>query len=128
MIRGIGVDMTEIKEVRRLAEVSGESFLEKTFTEREREASLQAADRWEYLAARFAAKEAVFKAFAHLTKKKTFDFRRIETLNQEDGLPYVAVTPMLRAMMDETGVERIYISLTHEKEYACAFVIVESDA
>ena len=87
MIRGIGVDMTEIKEVRRLAEVSGEAFIERTFTEREREASLKTADRWEYLAARFASKEAVFKALAHLTKERSFDFRKIETLNWDDGRP-----------------------------------------
>lgn len=128
MIRGIGIDMVEIKEVKRLAQASGETFIERTFTKREKEASLNAADRWEYLAARFAAKEAVFKALAHLTKEKTFDFRQIETLNQEDGAPYVALTPMLRATMKEAGALRLHISLTHEKEYACAFVIAESDS
>ncbi len=127
MILGIGVDIAEIKEVRRLAEVSGESFIERTFTKQERADSLKAADRWEYLAARFAAKEAVFKATAHLLKEKTFDFRKIETLNREDGSPYVAVTPTLQAVMEETGVVRLHISLTHEKEYACAFVIAESN-
>lgn len=128
MIRGIGVDMTEIKEVQRLAESTGQSFVEKTFTEKERAASLKAADRWEYLAARFAVKEAVFKALAHLTKEKAFDFREIETLNQEDGSPCVTVTPMLREVMDAAGVQKIHVSITHEKEYACAFVIAECDA
>ena len=118
--------MTEIKEVRRLAEVSVEAFIERTFTEREREDSIKTADRWEYLAARFASKEAVFKALAHLTKERSFDFRKIETLNWDDGRPYVVFTPMLRALTEEAGVERIHISLTHEKEYACAFVIAES--
>ncbi len=128
MIQGIGVDMTEIREVRRLAETAGPSFIESAFTEREREGSLKAADRWEYLAARFAAKEAVFKALGHLTADRTFDFREIETLNQEDGSPYVVLTPMLRLVMAEAGVARLHISLTHEKEYACAFVVAESDA
>jgi len=127
MIRGIGVDLAEIREVKRLAEVSGGAFIEKTFTEQERADSLKAADRWEYLAARFAAKEAVFKAVAHLLKERTFDFRKIETLNREDGSPYAAVTPMLQDIMAEAGVERLHISLTHEKEYACAFVIAESN-
>ncbi len=126
MVRGIGVDMTEIQEVRRLAEAMEGSFIERTFTKREREDSLKAADRWEYLAARFAAKEAVFKALAHLTREKTFDFREIETRNHEDGAPYVVLTSMLRAVLKDTGVEKVHISLTHEKEYACAFVIAES--
>lgn len=127
MIRGIGVDMTEIREVRRLAETSDRSFVERTFTEKEREASLKAADRWEYLAARFAVKEAVFKALAHLTRERTFDFREIETLNKEDGSPYITLTPVLQSVMEETGASKLHVSVTHEKEYACAFVIAESD-
>ena len=126
MVCGIGVDMTEIQEVRRLAEVTDGSFIEKTYTKKEIEDSLKAADRWEYLAARFAAKEAVFKAFAHLTREKTFDFREIGTRNHEDGAPYVVLTPMLQAALKNAGIEKIHISLTHEKEYACAFVIAES--
>lgn len=126
MIRGIGVDMTEIHEVQRLAEATGPSFVERTFTEKEREASQKTADQWEYLAARFAVKEAVFKALAHLTEKKAFDFRKIETLNSKDGSPCVTLTPMLRELMDEAGVDTIHVSITHEKEYACAFVIAES--
>lgn len=126
MVRGIGVDMTEIKEVRRLAEATEGAFAEKTFTEKEREDALKATNRWEYLAARFAAKEAVFKALAHLTREKTFDFRKIEIRNHEDGTPYVVLTTMLQAMLRDAGVEKIHISLTHEKEYACAFVIAES--
>lgn len=126
MVRGIGVDMTEIQEVRRLAEATDGSFIERTFTKRESEDSLKAADRWEYLAARFAAKEAVFKALAHLTTEKTFDFREIETRNHEDGTPYVVLTSMLQTVLKDAGVEKVHISLTHEKEYACAFVIAES--
>lgn len=126
MVRGIGVDMTEIKEVRRLAEVTGGAFIERTFTEKERKGSLQASDRWEYLAARYAAKEAVFKALAHLTKEKIFDFREIEIQNYEDGAPYVVLTSMLQTVLTEAGVGKLYISLTHEKEYACAFVVAES--
>ena len=127
MVRGIGVDMTEIKEVKRLAETTDGSFVARTFSEVEREDSFKAADRWEYLAARFAVKEAVFNALAHLTKERTFDFRKIETLNYEDGLPYVVLTPMLQTIMEETGVRKLHVSITHEKEYACAFVIAESD-
>ncbi len=126
MIQGIGVDLTEIKELKRLTETMGEAFTERTFTEREREASLKAADRWEYLASRFAAKEAVFKAIAHLTGERTFDFREIETRNHEDGSPYVILPPELQKEIEAAGIDRIHISLTHEKEYACAFVIAES--
>lgn len=127
MIQGIGVDLTEIKEIKRLEEETGGVFTARTFTQREQEGAAQAADRWEYLAGRYAAKEAVFKALAHLTPEKTFDFRTIETCSSEDGSPYVVLPPILRKAMKEAGVGKIHISLTHEKEYACAFAVAELD-
>lgn len=127
MVLGIGIDLTEIKEVKRLAEDVGEAFLSKTFSQMEREASKTAVDPFEYLASRFAVKEAVFKALAHLTKEKTFDFRIVETLNHEDGSPYVTITPVLKELMEEAGVKRLLVSVTHEKDYAGAIVIAESD-
>lgn len=128
MVLGVGIDLTEIKEVKRLAEDVGEAFLTKTFSKKEREASQNAADPFEYLASRFAVKEAAFKAFAHLTKEKTFDFRIVETLNHEDGSPYVTDTPVLKELMEEAGVKRLLVSVTHEKDYAGAIVIAESEA
>lgn len=127
MVLGIGFDLTEIQEVKRLAKEAGEAFLLKTFTENERKGSEAAFDPWEYLASRYAAKESVFKALAHLTKKKTFDFRIVETLNEEDGSPYVKITPALGELMEEAGAARLLISLSHEKDYAGAFVVAESD-
>ncbi len=127
MVRGIGIDLTEIREVKRLAEEVGEAFVLKTFSQTERENVKNAAEPWEYLASRFAVKEAVFKALAHLTKEKTFDFRIVETGNHEDGAPYVKITPVLKALMEEAGVKQLLVSVTHEKDYAGAFVIAESE-
>lgn len=127
MVLGIGMDLTEIKEVKRLAEEVGEAFVTKTFSQTEREASGAAPDCWEYLASRFAVKEAAFKALAHLTQKKSFDFRIVETLNHEDGSPYIKITPALKALMEEAGVKRLLVSVTHEKDYAGAVVLAESE-
>lgn len=128
MILGIGFDLTEIKEVKRLAEEVGGAFISKTFSNMEQKASKNSADPWEYLASRFAVKEAVFKALAHLTKEKTFDFRIVETLNDEDGSPYVKISPVLKELMDGAGVKRLLVSITHEKDYAGAVVLAESDS
>lgn len=116
MIQGIGVDLTEIKEIKRLAEETGGVFTARTFTQREQEGAAQAADRWEYLAGRYAAKEAVFKALAHLTPEKTFDFRKIETCSSEDGSPYVVLPPILRKAMKEAGGKRC-----HQTVLVCDF-------
>lgn len=127
MVLGVGIDLTEIKEVKRLAEDVGEAFVSKTFSQMEQEDSKTAADSFEYLASRFAVKEATFKALAHLTREKTFDFRMVETLNHEDGSPYIKVIPALEELMKEAGVKRLIVSVTHEKDYAGAIVIAESE-
>jgi phosphopantetheine--protein transferase-like protein len=127
MVLGIGIDLVEIKELKRLVEDVGEAFVVKTFTERERKASEKAKNPSEYLASRFAVKEAVFKALAPLTEEKTFDFRKVETLCNEDGSPYIHLTPALKKMAEEAGVKNLLVSLTHEGDYAGAFVIAESE-
>jgi holo-[acyl-carrier-protein] synthase len=78
------------------------------------------------LATRFAAKEAVFKAIAHFTKDKGFDFRIVETLNEADGYPVVQMNDKLRALVEEACVAAIHISMTTEKDFATAFVVAES--
>lgn len=122
---GIGVDMVDIREIRQLLEPADSAFFRRTFTEGERLASQRAADPCEYLAARFAVKEAVFKALAQHTAAKGFDFRRVETLNAEDGSPHVVVDDFLRALMEEAGFRELAVSITTEGPYAVAFVIAQ---
>jgi len=126
MIRGIGVDTVRIQELARLIAASRSgSFLRRTFSERELAASQKTACQAEYLATRFAAKEAVFKALAHLTQKQWFDLRIVETLNNPDGSPYVNVSQTLQAVLAEAKADTLHISITTEGDYATAFVIAE---
>ncbi|MBE5997153.1 MAG: holo-ACP synthase [Lachnospiraceae bacterium] len=146
MILGIGVDTVDIERIRkmlgekpqlrRLGEPSpsGSSlpapeeppFFRRVFSEAERAAAPQGRARAEYYAARFAAKEAVFKAVAHLLPEKTFDLRLVETLHREDGSPYVVMDGALREVYAAAGVGRIHISVTTEGQFATVFVIAES--
>ena len=123
LVKGIGTDMVQIKRIERLMERLSPSALTRMFTPAELAASERASKPADYLAARFAAKEAVFKAVAHLTPEKTFDLRIIETLNHEDGSPYVNITPALREILDKAAVTDLMVSITTEGEYAAAFVI-----
>ena len=127
MILGIGVDTVNIEEIRRYLkdERLGSAYRKHTFTPAEIEASESRPDPAEYLASRFAAKEAVFKALAPLTQEKAFDLRIVETLNRDDGSPYVKVNKDLRPIMQAAGAERLFISITTEDNYATAFVIAE---
>lgn len=120
----IGVDMVDTEELRRqLGPEENGAFFRRTFTRAEQEAARRAKDMAEYLATRFAVKEAVFKALGKHTRDKVFDFRRVETLNAPDGSPYVVVDDFLRALMAEGGFTDLAVSITTEGPYAVAFVV-----
>ena len=131
VVKGIGIDMASISEIDRIGEgIKGKAaaeqnaFVRRTFSERELAAALERHNPAEYLAGRFAAKEAVFKAVAPLTKEG-FDLRRVETLTRADGSPYVAPGPELSAAMEEAGVSELLVSITNEDDYAVAMVLAQ---
>ena len=127
MVRGIGVDMVEIRRIEEMmAKQPQPAFLRKAFTAAELEQAppeTRPHIRAEYLAARFAAKEAVFKAVAHLTPSRTFDFRIVETLYGENQCPYIHISEELLPVLREADVDTLHISLTTEGDYAAAFVV-----
>lgn len=118
---GIGVDMVEIAEIRALDARTGGAFVKRTFTGREQAEAKCAPDCWSYLAGRFAAKEAVFKAMAPLVPERTFDFRIVETLREPDGSPQVQIGDALREVMERAQVSRLLVSVTNEGGFAFAF-------
>ena len=126
MIKGIGVDTVDINRIRRMTEEDPEpAFLRRAFTERERAQAPEGRLRADYFAARFAVKEAVFKAVAPSHPEKTFDLRLVESLHREDGSPYVVMEGPLREDYEAAGVSEIYISVTTEGHYATAFAVAE---
>lgn len=125
MVRGIGVDMVEIAEMRRIVSAIGEGPASHMFTAAELAEADARADAAEYLATRFAVKEAVFKALAPLLGEEMFDLRIVETRNARSGAPYVAAEGELRAVLDAAGVARLHVSITTEAGLATAFVVAE---
>lgn len=125
-VKGVGVDTASIGEIARYMESRGMDapFVRQNFSLREQEAAAARGRPAEYLAARFAAKEAVFKAVAHLLPSKTFDLRLVETLNADDESPYVVRDGAFEPILVQAGVIEIHISLTTEGDYATAFVVV----
>ena len=127
MVQGIGIDMVDIRRIENMMKKTPQpAFLRRAYTPAELEQAppeerLHA--RAEYLAARFAAKEAVYKAVAHLLPEKTFDFRIVETLYGENHCPYVNVNDDLAPVLQAANVNRLHISITTEGDYASAFVV-----
>lgn len=126
MILGIGIDMVRISEMKALLGNLSDGTLARIFSERERAECQQKTLPEESYAACFAAKEAVFKAVAHLLPEKSFDMRKVETAHREDGSPYIKTNPYMLAIMEKAGVHRLHLSITTEGDLAAAFVIAEN--
>ena len=131
MIRGIGTDMVDIRRIEKmLRERPDSAFFRRVFTEAERAAAPDTERiraRAEYFAARFAAKEAVFKAVAHLTPERTFDMKIVETLRAEDGHPCLSITGRMQEVLEAADVNQVLISLTTEGDYAAAFAVASRE-
>lgn len=115
--------MVSISQLTQYMARFGDTFVRRTFTEQEVQISLSTARAEEYLSTRFAAKEAVFKAVAHLTEDKGFDFRIVETLNTSDGCPYIRISDALQSLLNEADIQNLHISITTEGDIAAAFVV-----
>ena len=120
MITGIGTDLVEIARVQKA--IGRSSFLEKVYTEKERELI---AVRGVRAATHFAAKEAVAKAFgcgfAGVAPKE------IEILRQSSGMPYVVLHGRAKEKAETLGITTISLSLTDTKGFAQAYVICEGE-
>ena len=120
-----GVDIIEISRVKESIESLGERFINKVFTEKEIEyCESKKAQKYQHYAARFAAKEAVFKALSwKLEDKYAICWKDIEVVDDKQGRPSLNIIGM---NLDD--IENIDISLSHCKEYAVANVTVLTKA
>ena len=120
MIFGVGTDLIETERVKKACE--RESFLKRTFTEKERELF---AGHPQKAAGNFAVKEAVVKAFGTgFGKISPMD---IEVLREESGRPYVILYGPAKAFQTEHKITGIHISISNTKEYATAYVVMETE-
>jgi holo-[acyl-carrier protein] synthase len=118
MITGIGTDLVEIARVQKA--IGRSAFLEKVYTERERELI---AARPARSAGNFAVKEAVAKAlgcgFSGIAPGE------IEVLRDEAGGPYVVLHGRAKQKAENQGITRVHVSITDTEQYAQAYVICE---
>lgn len=122
MIYGIGIDIVSVKRLKELVDRWGRRFLEKVFTSTEIDYCLDRKDSHLSLSARFAAKEAMVKA---LGGRADITFKDIEIVNTEAGMPIINPGIRLKEKLDRIGIKNIHLSLSHEKDYSVACVIIE---
>ncbi|AIC95778.1 MULTISPECIES: holo-ACP synthase [Shouchella] len=118
MIIGTGIDIIEIDRIRKLVLRHPERFIERILTKQEykRIATAGETRKIEYLAGRFAAKEAYAKAVGSGIGRH-LSFQDIEILASETGKPEI--------WFKQQKKNKCHLSITHSKEYAFAQVILE---
>ena len=124
MIFGIGTDIVEVKRIRNLDSL--EKFADKILSLNELEVFKSQIDEKKvtFLAKQFAAKEAVSKALG-TGIGKDITFNQIEILRNSDGKPYLNNVGMITTIFNDLGITKTHVSLSDEKKYALAFVILE---
>ena len=122
-VRGIGTDIVECARVRGLVERHGDAFLQRVFTKEERDYCMALAKPWPSLAARFAAKEAVSKAFGTGIGAE-LDWTSIGVSRDANGAPSVVLDAKGSALLKARGGQRVHLSLSHVETLAIAFAVI----
>tara|TARA_B100000161_G_scaffold241855_1_gene194684 strand:- start:1263 stop:1640 length:378 start_codon:yes stop_codon:yes gene_type:complete len=124
MIFGIGTDIVDVERIRKLGSL--EKFADKILSLNELEVFKSQIDEKKvtFLAKQFAAKEAVSKALG-TGIGKDIRFNQIEILRNSDGKPYLNHDGIITTILNDLGITKTHVSLSDEKKYALAFVILE---
>ena len=129
MIRGIGLDLADIDRIERLLSRHPERARRRLFTEGERAYCDRRGTPARHFAARFAAKEAAYKALAGTEAARHIHWQEIEVVNSPvEGRPMLRFHGAAAKRAAELGVSSIHITLTHSDHVAAAVVVLESSA
>lgn len=116
MIIGVGIDLIEVGRVQKAIE-RNPRFVERVFTEREILYSEGKKSRFQHLAARFAVKEAFYKAIG-----QRIAWTDVETINLPSGQPQLVLLAK-----NIYGFTRSHVSISHIADYATAVVVLEKE-
>ena len=122
---GIGVDLVECARIQRSLDRFGDKFLHRVFTEGEIAYSMSMKFPSRHLAARFAAKEAVSKAFG-TGIGKSMGWRDIDVQKKSSGEPFLVFTGAAEQLVKQRGVSTARITLSHTDQQAMAVIVLES--
>lgn len=131
-IIGLGLDLVEVSRIERAVNRWGQAFVDRIFTPTEvAEAVGGRRQRAQRLAARFAAKEAVFKALGRgrpAYGQPGLGWLEVGVVAGEAGEPKIVLTGRALARARELGVTRVLVSLTHLDDVAAAQAVAVQDS
>jgi holo-[acyl-carrier protein] synthase len=124
MIVGVGIDVVSIGRIAGLIEKYDRRFLKKIFTDDEIAEGLERRDAAQFFAARFAAREAFFKALG-TGWGRGISLREVSVIREESGQPRLLLTGRALEAVESRGARTSHVSLSHEAGTAQAIVILE---
>lgn len=123
VVLGVGIDLIETSRIARALERHRERFLSTIFTDAERDYCERMKNPYPHYAARFAAKEAVSKAFS-TGIGGYLKWRSIGVVHGERNAPHVALDELGEKLLQEVGGDGILISLSHTENYGQAVAMI----
>jgi len=121
MVVGLGIDIIEIARVKKSIDEYGSLFLNKVFTDDEIIYCNNKFNKYQHFAARFAAKEAVYKAMAS-GWKEGLRWKDIEIENEPTGMPKVKPSGKLKNFLSSN--KELKISISHSDNYVTCVAII----
>ncbi|PYL72415.1 MAG: holo-[acyl-carrier-protein] synthase [Verrucomicrobia bacterium] len=123
-VLGIGVDLVECARIERSLERFGEKFLHRVFTDGEIAYSMSMKFPARHLAARFAAKEAVSKAFG-TGIGKAMGWRNIDVQKKPSGEPFLVFSGPAQELATQRAVTAAFVTLSHTEHHAIACIVLD---
>lgn len=124
MVLGIGMDIQAIPRMEQALLRGGKRFLERTFTADEIRYCRRQHKSGQHFCGRFCAKEAFFKALG-TGWAKGVRWTEVEVIRRRSGQPELILTGTAAALAKKARVKKIWLSLSHSREYAAATVVLE---
>ncbi len=123
---GIGIDIIEVARIRASCDRFGDRFLKRVLRPDEIAYCRSHRNPTPFIAARFAAKEAVSKAFGTGIGSR-LGWQDIEVKRLESGQPFVVLHDAGKILLEQRGGRLVHLSLSHTEHYAAAVAILEGD-
>jgi holo-[acyl-carrier protein] synthase len=124
MILGVGIDLIEVDRIRGSVERFGERFLKRILRPAEIAYCQTFRNPAPNYAARFAAKEAISKAFGTGIGRQ-LSWLDMEVAHRESGEPYVILHASGQTLLTQRGGKQILVSLSHTEHHATAIAVLE---